>query len=138
MYTVHTYMSYLEFVNCWVKHSLLKVCQWLLRNSIWDAFSLETIMRFEGYEGKYLTSSCIYYWFRTLNGWRTQITTYIHNYMNMTLRHCVSGHFSDDDMDFSSRILKSSAPEQHEEPWLRFKDYRITCWGLGNTLLIEI
>ena len=31
---------------------------------------------YEGFEGKYLTSSCIYYWFRTLNGWRTQNTTY--------------------------------------------------------------
>ena len=35
------------------------------------------VMRvYEGIEGKYLTSSCIYYWFRTLNGWRTLNTTY--------------------------------------------------------------
>ena len=87
-----------------VRQSLLKVCKWVLRNSNWDAVSLETIIRFEGYEGlrvfhvliiiialrlmrvmrvyegfegKYLTSSCIYYWFRTFNDWRTLNTTYI-------------------------------------------------------------
>ena len=31
---------------------------------------------YEGFEDKYLTYSCIYYWFRTLNGWRTINTTY--------------------------------------------------------------
>ena len=109
-------MSYLEFVNRWmVIHSLLKVCQWLLRNSKWDAVSLDTIMRFEGYEGlrvfhvliiimvmrvmrvyegfegKYLTSSCIYYWFRTINGWRTINTTYFYRstlrLVTISIRH---------------------------------------------------
>ena len=91
-----------------VRQSLLKVCKWVLRNSNWDAVSLETIIRFEGYEGlrvfhvliiimalrlmrvmrvyegfecKYLTSSCIYYWFRTFNDWRTLNTTYIYIYI---------------------------------------------------------
>ena len=36
------------------------------------------IMRvYEGFEGRYLTSLCIDYWFRTLNGWRTLNMTYI-------------------------------------------------------------
>ena len=95
----------------------MKVCQWVLRNSNWDAVSLS----FEGYEGlrvfhvlkiiillrvirvmrvhedvegKYLTSSCIYYWFRTFNGWRTLNTTdtsnqgYTHNLFE-TAKHLV-------------------------------------------------
>ena len=62
------------------------------------------------------------------------------------LRRLGSGHFSDDDMNFSSENPEVERPDQHEERWLRFKDYRISCWGLGyicleyldNTKLIEI
>ena len=96
------------------RQSLLKVCKWVLRNSNWDSVSLETIMRFKGYEGlrvfhfliiilvlkvyegfegKYLTSSCIYYWFRTLNGWRTLNTTYTRTTYNCLSLLCVLGLF---------------------------------------------
>ena len=97
-----------------VRQSLLKVCKWVLRNSNWDAVSLETIMinevwglwRFEGvscfticnnnyglrvlrvmrvYEGKYLSSLRVYYWFCTLNTWRTLNTTYTCLYYKISL-----------------------------------------------------
>ena len=33
---------------------------------------------FEGFKDKYLTFSCIYYWFCTLNSWRILNTTYLY------------------------------------------------------------
>ena len=92
-YSYYIYVVLKVWPSLIVRQSLLKVCKWIM-------VSLETIMRFEGYEGlrvfhvliiimvlrvmrvyeglegKYFISSCIYYWFRTLNDWRTLNMTY--------------------------------------------------------------